>query len=277
MPTQRLLTVAGLSTPLLEAGPAEASEALWFIHGNPGSRLDWADLVERVGLFARAVAFDNPGFGEADKPTDFDYSVPGYARFLEAARQELGIRRAHLVLHDFGGPFGLEWAGGRLGEVASVTILNAPPVQDYRWYLLAHAWQTPVLGELVQATLFKPIFRATVRRGHPKGLPEDFIDRMFRDYDGRTKRAVLALYRATDARRMVATDAAVFARAGIPALVAWAGRDVYMAPRYAYVHRQAFPSARIVELPDLGHFLLAEDPERVAEVVVPWLRERVGA
>jgi pimeloyl-ACP methyl ester carboxylesterase len=44
--TQTILTVDGLRSPLLQAGPAEATEAVVFVHGNPGSSRVWARLVE---------------------------------------------------------------------------------------------------------------------------------------------------------------------------------------------------------------------------------------
>jgi pimeloyl-ACP methyl ester carboxylesterase len=97
--------VAGVRSPTLEAGPADASEAAVFVHGNPGSAEDWAVLVERAGEHGRAVALDMPGFGQADKPEGFDYTMEGYARHLAGALEHLGIERAHLVLHDFGGPW----------------------------------------------------------------------------------------------------------------------------------------------------------------------------
>lgn len=282
MATDHALTFAGIATRRLEAAPAGRDadgEAVLFVHGNPGSRLDWADLVARVGAFARAVAIDLPGFAQAGKPPpdEFPYTVPAYADWLEAARTALGLRRVHLVVHDFGGPFALQWAASRLEDVASVTVINAPPVQGYRWYLLARAWRTPVLGELVQRSLVGPTFKWTAGRGHPSGLPRGFLDRMYADYDAGTRRAVLALYRATDARRMVSVDASTFAAADLPSLVVWSDHDVYMDTRFAYAHRAAFPSAEVVVLPDRGHFVLAEDPEAVAAHVVPFLRARVGA
>ncbi len=48
-----------------------------------------------------------PGFGRADKPEDFDSTVAGYARHLDGVMVELGIRPAYLMVHDFGGPWGL--------------------------------------------------------------------------------------------------------------------------------------------------------------------------
>ena len=58
------------------------------------------------------------------------------------ALTELGIERVHLVLHDFGGPFGLAWAGAYPDAFASVGLINTPPLSQYRWHLLARAWRT---------------------------------------------------------------------------------------------------------------------------------------
>ena len=74
--------IDGIRSPLLELGPADSNEAVVFVHGNPGSIRDWDALARGVGEFGRAMAIDMPGFGAADKPADFDYSVGGYARHL---------------------------------------------------------------------------------------------------------------------------------------------------------------------------------------------------
>lgn len=89
--TQTSLTVDGIRSPMLQAGPPDAGEAVVFVHGNPGSSQDWARLVERVGRLARAVAWDHPGFGQADKPAGFAYSVEGYAAHLGRCLDALGI------------------------------------------------------------------------------------------------------------------------------------------------------------------------------------------
>ena len=45
---------------------------------------------------------DMPGYGRADRPRDFDYTMAGYARHLEGILKATGIDGAHLVTHDFG-------------------------------------------------------------------------------------------------------------------------------------------------------------------------------
>lgn len=270
--------VRSVGAPLIEAGPDHVSEAVLFVHGNPGSCLDWEDLVGRVGEAGiRAVAFDLPGFGQAETPAGFPATVPAFAEFIEGARLELGIERVHLVVHDFGGPFGLTWAGEHPDAFASVVIVNAPPVAGYRWYPLAHVWRTPLAGELLHLTLVKPTFVLLARRGHPRGLSPSFLDRMWHDYDAGTRRTVLKLYRATDARRMSPVPPAVFRKLDRPALVVWGPHDAYIPTRFAWKHREAFPSATFVKLPDSGHFPMADDPERLAVAVLPFLRKVTGA
>jgi pimeloyl-ACP methyl ester carboxylesterase len=270
------LSIDGVGTPLIEAGPPDSSEAVLFVHGNPGSSSDWADLVPRAGAFTRAVAFDMPGFGRSDKPDNFDYSVPGYARFIQGAVQELGIDRVHLVIHDFGGPFGLAWAAEHPDAFASAVLINTPPVSDYRWYLLARVWRTRGAGELLHATLTRPFFDLNVKRSNPRGLPKAFVDRMWREYDQGTRRAVLRLYRATDARRTVPAPPETFAAMDRPALVVWGRKDAYIAPRFAKRHLRAFPSARFVWLDRSGHWPMVDDPSGVAAAVIPFLREQVA-
>jgi pimeloyl-ACP methyl ester carboxylesterase len=272
------MTVEGLSVPLSEVGDRAAEEAVVFVHGNPGSSRDWDDLLTRVAPFARGVAFDMPGFGKADKPADFDYTVEGYARFLDAALRELGVERAHLVLHDFGGPWGLEWATRRPEALASATLINTGALLDYRWHYLARVWRTPVAGELFQATTTRNGLRTALRHGNPRGLPRPFVDRMYDDTDAGTKRAILRLYRATsDPAATGRRHADALRPLDRPALVVWGACDPYIPVAQAERQREAFPSAEVVVLDDSGHWPFVDDPDGVGRAVEPFLRRVVGA
>jgi pimeloyl-ACP methyl ester carboxylesterase len=270
--------VDGLRTPILHAGDPAADEAVVFVHGNPGSGEDWRALLVGVGAYARALAPDMPGFGRADKPpAGFDYTVEGYAHHLRALLDIHGVRRAHLVGHDFGGPWMLTWAAMQPHRVASVTLINSGVLLGYRWHALARIWRTPLLGELFQATTTRPAFRLLLKLGNPRGLPRDFVERMFDDYDAGTRRAVLRLYRATshpDRAALALQQTLVPHR--IPALVVWGRADPYIPPRQAELQRQTFDVKRVVMLERSGHWPFADDPDAVAAAVLPFLRARLG-
>jgi pimeloyl-ACP methyl ester carboxylesterase/flavin-dependent dehydrogenase len=272
------LSIGAITTPLSSAGDAESGEAVVFVHGNPGSRRDWDDLLSRVKAFSRAVALDMPGFGRADKPADFDYTVEGYGRFLGSALDELGIERAHLVLHDFGGPWGLEWAAHNPDRLASVVLINTGALIDYRWHYLARIWRTPLAGEAFQATTTRSGLRMALRHGNPRGLPRAFVDRMYDDIDAGTSRAILSLYRATDDPGATGRRHAEALRPlDRPALVVWGAHDPYIPVAMAERQREAFPSAELAIIEGSGHWPFADDPEAVGRHVEPFLRRVVGA
>jgi pimeloyl-ACP methyl ester carboxylesterase len=270
------VNVDGVRSPLLEFGSPGLNEAVVFVHGNPGSFLDWERLARGVGEFGRAVSMDMPGFGVADKPANFDYSVPGYARFLGRLLAERHVQRAHLVMHDFGGPWGLAWAAANPHAVASVTCINTGILLGYRWHYLARIWQTPVLGELFMASTTKTGMRALLRHGNPRRLPTEYFDHVYKTFDRDTRHAVLKLYRNSrnieEASRQLA---AALQPLDLPALVVWGAHDPYISVEFAERQRQIFPRAEIKILPGSGHWPFADDPDAVAQIVLPFLRTQL--
>ncbi|MGN6586067.1 MAG: alpha/beta fold hydrolase [Solirubrobacterales bacterium] len=267
------LLAGGTRTRLVQAGPAEASEAVVFVHGNPGSADDWERLAGAAGRAGRrAVAFDLPDFGETVAPSGFQHDVPGYAGFVDAALGELGVERAHLVLHDFGGPIGLAWAAMRPEALAGITLIDTGVLPGYKWHSLARIWRTPVLGEVFQATATRSAFRFLLNRNEPRGLPREFVEAMYDHYDRRTRKAVLALYRATDdPGGMSQALSRLFADRDVPALVIWGEGDAYLPSSYAARQREAFPSADVHVLPASGHWPFADAPETVERLLTEFL------
>lgn len=273
---ERELVVDGLRTVLAESGPADAEEAVVFVHGNPGSALDWHDLMGRTGDFARSIAMDMPGFGRADKPRDFAVPVEGYARFLTGALNELGVRRVHLVLHDFGGPWGLGWAGLNQDEFASVVLLNTGILVGFELHSTGRMWARPVVGELVMAATSRGAFTKALSQGEGRPLPRSYLDQMYDHYDRATRRTVLRLYRKRPDDDVLRAASKLFRGLDRPALVVWGGMDPFVPIRHAEQQCESFPRAEVVVLEESGHWPFADDPEGVANAVVPFLRAQVS-
>ncbi|MGH3913426.1 MAG: alpha/beta fold hydrolase [Pseudonocardiaceae bacterium] len=269
--TEHAVPVDGVVSPYLHAGPRDAREAVVFVHGNPGPAQDWRRLVARTGAFARAVAPDMPGFGAADKPNRFDYTVAGYTRHLGGILDHLGIDRVHLVLHDFGGRWGLTWAAGHPDRFASVILINTGVLRGAHWHYLARIWRTPVLGEAFLRMATLPAVKLLLRHGNPRRLPPEVTERIYRDYKNLdVQRAVLRLYRATD----LGDEERLHQRLRPlkrPALVVWGARDPYVSVRYAESQRETFPGAEVVILDDSGHWPMIDHPAAVERPVLRFL------
>jgi pimeloyl-ACP methyl ester carboxylesterase len=265
------ISVEGVRSPVLEAGPEGGTEAAVFVHGNPGSTHDWARLVEATGEHGRAIAIDFPGYGEADRPKDFPYTVEGYAAHLDGALQRLGVERAHLVLHDFGGPWGLKWAADHADAYASTTLVDTGMLLGYHWHFLAKIWRLPGLGELFFAMTTRSGARSALKRGQPRPLPDEAFELFYRaNKDKGTQRAILRLYRATPTRSLEPIAGAL-RELDRPTLVVWGKHDPYIKVEWAEKQRETFPRAEVVVLEDSGHWPMWDAPEGMEAAIVPFL------
>lgn len=272
----RRLTVEGITTSVLVGGSGRPGEAVVFVHGNPDSGSDWMPLMTRVAPFATVVAPDLPGFGAADARADNDYTIYSYARFLDGVIGQLGIERVHLVAHDFGGPFAAAWAADHPDRVGSVTFLNTGVLLDYRWHRMARIWRTPVLGGLSMRAITPEVATAMLARENP-GLSAQWVDTIVAHLmPEKTRHAVLRLYRATRAGDMEQL-AARLRQHDYDALIVFGDADSYIPAEMAHRQVSAFPRADIRILRGLGHWCWLEDTDAVADQVIPFLRERVGA
>jgi pimeloyl-ACP methyl ester carboxylesterase len=273
---ERPIRVDGVNSRVLETGSPDASEAVVFVHGNPNSADEWCDLMVRTGEFARCVALDMPGFGQADRPRDFAVPVEGFARFLGSALSQLGVERAHLVLHDFGGPWGLAWAAANPDSFASLALFNTGVLIGFEMHRVGKIWGTPVVGELFMAVTSRRAFRKAMLDANPR-LPERHVDAMYDDYDRGTRRMVLRLYRNRTNDEVLEAAAAHFSSIDPPTLVVWGAQDHYIPIQHAEAQKRAFPSAEVVVLEDSGHWPFLDDPEDSAAALLPFLRAQLRA
>ncbi len=269
----RELSARGLRTRLFEAGPADAEEAVLFVHGGPGSAEDWEYFLPRVGAFARAVAVDMPGFGCADKPARWEYHATGWAAFIAAVLNRLNITRVHLVLNDLGGNGGLAWVAANPGACASVVLINSGALIDYRWHAIAKLHRTPLAGHL--AVLLGSMGLRSLMRFYEPHLSSQVVNRWHRHYDLGTRRAILRFYRATPSSALARLSTGV-RPLDLPALVLWGAEDRFVPVAQAERQRESFPGAEVIVLEKCGHFPHLSAPARVADVLIPFLERRLS-
>lgn len=273
--TREHITVDELNSPLVQAGDTSSSEAVVFAHGSPGCAEEFAPLVEKTGEFARAIAIDSPGFGRADKPRprDFRYAVPNMGVHLARQLEQLGVERAHFVGHDFGGAFGLIAATYNPFQVGSMTMINSGLMRGYSWHVWARLWRKRPLGEMLMAIVNERGFRIAMRE-----LPDWFVAQMWGNYDRSTRRAILALYRNTDMETQAdALPQLRLLAQNWPALVIFGEDDPFLTASLAHRNVEALPNAEVHMVPGAGHWPHVESPDAVEAILLPFLREQVGA
>ena len=250
-----------------EAGPADGRPVLC-VHGWPESSYMWrATLAALAARGLRALAPDLPGFGASPHRRPATWAMHRAA--LEAFRTELGLDRAALVVHDWGGLIGLRWACDHPHAVDALVISDTGFFPDGKWHGMARAMRTPGEGEQLVAGLTREAFDELVL-GASRGIDGASLDEYWRGVEGEGRAAVLELYRSGDLEELRPYVGAL-AALEVPTLLLW-GEDDPFAP-VAGAHRLAreIPHAQLRVIPGTGHFVVEDAPDEYARSVADFL------
>jgi haloalkane dehalogenase len=240
------------------------------MHGLPSSSFLYRKVIHELALRGlRAMSFDLPGLGFADRPEGFDYSFAGLGRFSIAAVDALELDRFHLVVHDAGGPVGFELARAMPERIRSLTLLNTVvelsttpfPMEIYarfageRWPALPPA---RITRELVYAIGIRN------RDAVPPEEVDAYRELVLRDDNGRAYLRIMRNLRRSPAsyRDVVDTRAVPY-----PVQIVWGADDPILSLRkHGWSARDAAGLDSIAAIP--GKHFLQEDmaPEIAAAV-----------
>jgi haloalkane dehalogenase len=115
--------VDGLRLAHLDEG--EGSPVI-FVHGEPTWSFLWRKVIPPVrDAGFRCIAPDLAGFGRSDKPTDIGwYSYDRHTAMTATLLEDLDLRGATIVVHDWGGPIGLRLAVEHAERIDRLVILD---------------------------------------------------------------------------------------------------------------------------------------------------------
>ncbi len=97
-----------------------------FLHGEPTWSFLWRKVIPPVrDAGFRCLAPDLVGFGRSDKPTDIDfYSYDRHVALAGSLLEDLDVRGATIVVHDWGGPIGLRLAIEQAERIDRIVIMD---------------------------------------------------------------------------------------------------------------------------------------------------------
>jgi len=265
----REFEAAGIESFVLEQGDGEP---VVLMHGIPVSSFLYRKVVPLLaerGL--RGVAFDLPGLGLAAKPPGFDYSWSGLGRWTGEAIDALGLDRCHLVLHDIGGPIGLEWALPNPDRVRTLTVLDTLiDVAHFRRVWTMDLAAPPVIGPVWVATIRPPLARWLFylqgigdRSATPAHEVDAHIALLHRNGGGSSFRKIVRGFELTEEKEALYVDG--LRDAGWPATILWGDRD----PALGEDRRRVFEEVLGIDAKVISakHFLQEDQARAVADAI----------
>jgi haloalkane dehalogenase len=246
-----------------------------FFHGEPTWSFLWRKVIPPVREAGyRCIAPDYAGFGRSDKPTDVGwYSYDRHVELMAMLLEELDLREATVVVHDWGGPIGLRLAVEHPERISRIVIMETGPFTGRQ--RMSDAWFA--FRDFVRDNEDVPI--GTLVRGGCKHDPGDEVvaayDAPYIDAASKAGARAFPLILPTTPEAVGAAEGKRVADAlrgdERPSLVLWADSDPILP--FSVGERVAgelnlTPPRRIEEA---SHFLQEDAGERIGGIIAEWL------
>jgi haloalkane dehalogenase len=128
---RRRVSVLDSEMAYVETGSGAAT--MVFLHGNPTSSYLWRNVIPQLSDLGRCLAPDLIGMGESGPSAGGVYDFAEHAAYLDAwfdaAAPEGPVV---LVVHDWGGALGFDWARRHAGAVRGIAYMETI-VAPYEW------------------------------------------------------------------------------------------------------------------------------------------------
>ena len=247
------------------------------LHGEPTWAFLYRKTIPALSAVGRTIVPDYFGFGRSDKPTRIeDYSYDFHYASIERFAEDLDLRDATVLVHDWGGPIGLRLAVEHPDRVARLVILNtgigagrAPSEEWLRFRAFVRRVGTDLVpGQLIRISAVAELADEVVEAYNaPFPTPE-------------SKAGVLAFPEQVptemdhpNAVTMLDVRAAL-ERWEKPALVLFSDSDPIFSTVAAEHMASRIPGAGPAEfIAGAGHFLQEEKGEEIAARIVRFLAE----
>ncbi len=246
-----------------------------FIHGEPTWSFLWRKVIPSVrDAGHRCIAPDLAGFGRSDKPTDIDfYSYDRHVDLTASLLEDLDLRQATIVVHDWGGPIGLRLAVEHSQRIGRLVILDTGLFTGAQ--RMSDAWIA--FRDFVERTEDLPV--GMLVRGACKSDPGDEViaayDAPYPDTASKAgaRAFPLLIPQTPDAPGAQAGQRVLTALHGDrrPTLMLWADSDpvLPLATGERFAEAIGRPAPRVI--PDASHFLQEDQGPLIGSLIADWL------
>jgi len=252
-----------------------SGDVLLLVHGITTYSFIWRNIFPILSKQFDVIAIDLLGCGDSDKPLDVDYSIKSHSILLKQFLDALNISKIHFVGHDVGGGIGQRMAVDHPGLLKSLILANAVafdfwPVQPIT------IMRTPIIRQLMMATLDIGVFRIVVKRGifHKEKVTDELMGYFWKPMKTSNGRKAF-LHFASCLKNTDLTEISQNLKTlSIPVQIIRGEADVYLSASIAQKLNNEIPGSELVLVPDAGHFIQEDSPDRLVECILEFLKKR---
>lgn len=247
------------------------TETMVVLHGYPTSSYDYYKVLPELSKHYRVIIHDHLGFGFSDKPLDYSYSLLDQADLALQLWQLLGVKKVHLLAHDYGTSVATEIIARNNNheltiEIEKLTLCNGSmhiELSQLRTIqkLLKNKWLGKYVAKLTTYAIFSKNLR-NVYFDKTKVSNNELKDMWMQlEYnDGRKVIHKLSQYineRYTYWNRWIGA----LKETNLQTNIVWAKNDPVAVPAIARLIATEISNNKLFWIENTGHFPMLENPD----------------
>ena len=247
------------------------SKTMVVLHGYPTSSYDYYKVLPELSKHYRVIIHDHLGFGFSDKPLDYSYSLLDQADLALQLWQQLGVKKVHLLAHDYGTSVATEIIARNnnhelIIEIEKLTLCNGSmhiELSQLRTIqkLLKNKWLGKYVAKLTTYAIFSKNLR-NVYFDKTKVSNNELKDMWMQlDYnEGRKVIHKLSQYineRYTYWNRWIGA----LKETNLQTNIVWAKNDPVAVPAIARLIATEISNNKLFWIENTGHFPMLENPD----------------
>ena len=243
-------------------------------HGTPWSAQLWAPYAEALRHQFTVHLWDMPGYGQSSKVPDHRVSLDVQGELMADLVAHWGLRRPHVVAHDYGGAVALRAHLLHRTPYASLALVNvvalAPWGSDF--FRLVH--DNVEVFNALPATIHEGALRAYVEGASHRGLSTSQLAMLTGPWLTPEGQAAFYLQIAQADQAYTDEIQPLYPQLDLPVLVVWGTDDTWIPVDRAHRLAELIPGARLELVEDAGHLIQIDQPVRLATTLNRWLTDR---
>ncbi len=252
-------------------------EVVLMLHGNPTWSFLYRKLIKQLSPNYRCIAPDYLGFGLSDKPVDWNYLPEAHAKNLEALIEHLDLKDITLVVGDWGGPIGMQYAVRHPANVKRLIVTNTwawPVNRDFHYISFSALMGGPIGRFLIRYFNFFVTSFMRVAFGDKSKLTAH-AHQHYKDAlpTAKSRKGCYVFPRQIIASTPWLTQlwGKIGALKDKPTLFIWGMKDVAFRENELKQWQRGLPNSLTLRLNTVGHFVPEEAPEALGEAVESFL------
>ena len=254
---EMLVNIDGLNVNYECSGEGET---VFLLHGWGGQIASFKPVFDFLSQKFKVYAIDFPGFGQSVQPKEV-WGVRDYAEMINKLFEALGVQKATLIGHSFGGRVAIVFSAEYPEKVNKVVLIDSSGLvkkKTMKYYYKVYSFK-----------LLKKIYLMFI----PKNVQEQALEKFYTKYGS-------ADYKSAGTLRNIFVKVvnedlrAYMPKIKASTLLVWGENDQDTPVSFGEYMKKAIPDAGLVVLKDAGHFSYLDKLNDFCIIVMNFLSQK---